>query len=93
MVRLGESSTNSGASLISLMRRANRVQSSSLIRPERISPSLILASADNRRMTISVRLISREKMTLAIPCLTEHERMKSMLSVELCVGTMARPAR
>ncbi len=59
----------SGASLISLMRRANFVQSSSLIRPERMSASLIFASADSRRMTISVLLISSENTTLAIRCL------------------------
>ncbi len=44
-------------------------------------------------MTISVLPISSEKMTDAMPCLMEHDRMKSMLSVELCVGTIARPAR
>ncbi|CAB4886511.1 unannotated protein [freshwater metagenome] len=65
------------------MRRASLVQSSSVIFPERMSPSLIFASADSRRMTISVRLISREKMTLGIPCLMEHERMKSILRVDL----------
>ncbi len=93
MVRFGESSIYSGASLISLIRRARRVQSSSLIRPERISASLIFASADSNRMTISDLLISREKMTLAIRCLIEHDRKKSSTSVELCVGTIPRPAR
>ena len=44
-------------------------------------------------MTISVLPISREKMTDAMPCLIEHDRMKSMLSVELWVGTIDRPAR
>ncbi|CFE37551.1 Uncharacterised protein [Mycobacterium tuberculosis] len=82
MVRLGESSINSGASLISLIRRASRVQSSSLIRPERMSESLILASADSSRMTISDLLISSEKMTLAIRCLIEHDRMKSSPRVD-----------
>ncbi len=37
MVQVGRVVDNSGASLISLIRRASRVQSSSLIRPERIS--------------------------------------------------------
>jgi hypothetical protein len=32
-------------------------------------------------------------MTLAIRCLIEHERMKSSPSVELCVGTIPRPAK
>ena len=58
-----------------------------------MSASLILASADSSRMTISDLLISREKMTLAIRCLMEQDRMKSSPSVELCVGTMAGPAR
>ena len=74
IVMFGESSTNSGASLTSLIRRASRVQSSSVMRPPRMSASRILASADNMRMTISVRLISSEKMTLVMPCFTEHDR-------------------
>ncbi len=32
-------------------------------------------------------------MTLDIRCLIEQDRKKSRPSVELCVGTMARPAR
>ena len=47
MVRFAESSMYSGASLISPIRRAILAQSSSLSRPERISPSLIRASADS----------------------------------------------
>ena len=93
MVRLGESSIYSGASLISLIRRASRVQSSSFIRPERMSESLIFASAESSRITISDLLISSEKMTLASRCLIEHDRMKSSPSVDLCVGTIPRPAR
>src|ERR1700747_1421729 len=93
MVRLGESSIYSGASLISLIRRASRVQSSSFILPERISESLIFASADSSRITISDLLISSEKMTLASRFLIEQDRMKSSPSVELCVGTIPRPAR
>ena len=91
-VRFGESSMKSGASLISLIRRAMRVQSSSLIRPARMSASRIRASADSSRMTISLLLISREKTALVRPCLTEQERAKSSPSVELCVGTIVRPA-
>ena len=83
MVRFGESSIYSGASLISLIRRASRVQSSSFIRPERISASLIFASADSSRITISDLLISSEKMTLAMRCLIEHDRKKSNPSVDL----------
>ena len=43
---------NKGASLISLIRRPMRVQSSSLIRPARMSASRIRASADSSRMTV-----------------------------------------
>ncbi|MCH2221992.1 MAG: hypothetical protein MK097_16960, partial [Dechloromonas sp.] len=39
--------------------------------------SLTLASAASSRITISDLLISNEKMTLAIRCLSEHDRMKS----------------
>ncbi len=35
------------------------------------------ASADNRRITISTLLISREKIAEHIPCLIEAERAKS----------------
>jgi hypothetical protein len=58
-----------------------------------MSASLIFASAESSRMTISVLLISSEKMTLAIRFLIEHDRMKSKPSVELWVGTMALLAR
>ena len=70
-----------GASLISLIRRAMRVQSSSLIRPARMSASRIRASADSNRMTISDLLISRENTALVMPCLTEQDRAKSSPSV------------
>ena len=73
----------SGASLISLIRRAMRVQSSSLIRPARMSASRIRASADSSRMTISDLLISRENTALVMPCLTEQDRAKSSPSVIL----------
>ena len=42
------------------------------------------------RMTISVRLISSEKITLVMPCFTEHDRAKSSPSVELWVGIIDR---
>ena len=93
MVMFGESSMNSGASLISLIRRASLVQSSSLIRPPRMSPSRIRASADSSRMMISVLLISSEKIALVMPCFTEHDRAKSRPRVELWVGIIDRPAR
>ena len=41
--------------------------------PERISASLIFASADSSRITISDFLISSEKMTLASACLIEQD--------------------
>ena len=69
---------NSGASLISLIRRAMRVQSSSLIRPERMSESRIRASAESSRMTISLLLISSENTTLVMSCLTEQARANSI---------------
>src|SRR5699024_11808545 len=75
MVRLGESSMNNGASEISPIRRAIRVQSSSLIFPDFMSDSFTRASALISRMTISVLLISRENTTEDRPFLTEHERM------------------
>ncbi len=74
---------NSGASLISLIRRAMRVQSSSLIRPERMSESRIRASAESSRMTISLLLISSENTTLVMPFLTEQARARSSPSVDL----------
>ena len=74
---------NSGASEISLIRRAMRVQSSSLIRPARMSARRIRASADSSRMMISDLLISSEKTALVRPCLIEHERAKSRPSVDL----------
>ena len=80
-VRFGESSMKIGASLISLIRRAMRVQSSSLIRPARMSASRIRASADSNRMTISDLLISSENTALVMPCLTEQDRAKSSPSV------------
>ena len=89
----GESSMNSGASTTSLIRRASRVQSSSLIWPVRIECSGTRASAESSRMVISLRLISRLKITEVRPALTEAARARSRARVELCVGIMPRPAR
>ena len=89
----GESSMNSGASETSPIRRASRVQSSSVSLPERMWCSGTRASADSSRMVISLRLISREKIAVASLCLIDADRAKSSASVELCVGTIARPAR
>src|SRR2546421_7126733 len=89
----GVSSTNSGASLISPIRRASFVQSSSESWPERSTCNGTRASADSSRMTISTLLISSEKMALAKLCFTDVARQKSMAAVELCVGIMARLAR
>ena len=50
-------------------------------------------SADSSRMVISLRLISRLKITVGRLCLMAAERARSRASVELCVGTMPRPAR
>ena len=58
-----------------------------------MSASLIFASADNSRMTISGLLISNENTMLGIRFLIEHDRKKSRPRVELWVGTMARLAR
>src|SRR3954453_19380754 len=60
---LGLSSMNSGASLSSPIVRAILVQSDSSSRPWRSFCSGILASALSIRMVISVRLISRLKIT------------------------------
>ena len=69
------------------------VQSSSLIVPLRMWCSGIRASADSSRMVISLRLISREKITLVMRCLIAADRQKSSPRVELCVGIIERPAR
>ena len=66
----GESSMNSGASATSLIRRASRVQSSSLIWPGPHGVQRTRASADSSRMVISLRLISSVKITVVTPCLT-----------------------
>ena len=61
IVRLGESSMNSGASCTWPVLRTIRCQSSSLILPLRMWLSGTPASADSRRMTSSVLPISRLK--------------------------------
>ena len=89
----GVSSTKSGASLISPIRRASLVQSSSESWPERSTCSGTRASADSSRMTISTLLISSEKIALAQLCRIAAFRAKSMDAVELWVGIIDRPAR
>src|ERR1700712_3551295 len=64
IVMLGESSMNSGEEETSPIRRARRVQSSSFMLPLRMWLSGIFASADSSRMVISLRVISRLKITL-----------------------------
>ena len=83
MVRLAESSMNNGASEICPTRLASFAHASSLIRPARMSDKRISVSADSRRITISLFDISSEKITDALLCLIEHERIKSSASVDL----------
>ena len=89
IVRLGESSMNSGASDTSPILRTSLFQSSSLIVPLRMWLSGMRASADSSRMVISVRLISSEKITLVRPCLIDAARAMSRPRVELWVGIIA----
>ena len=63
---LGESSMNSGALETSPIRRASRVQSSSVSLPVRMWCSGTRASAESRRIVISLRLISSENTTVAM---------------------------
>ena len=84
---------NSGALETSPIRRASRVQSSSVSRPVRMWCSGTRASADSSRMVISLRLISSEKMQVAMLFLMAADRAMSRPSVELWVGTIERPAR
>ena len=83
IVRLGESSMNSGASASSDERSASRRQSWSLMCPERMFCSATPASAENSRIMISSLPISREKMAVGFWCLTAAERAKSRASVDL----------
>ncbi|CAM5570327.1 hypothetical protein SANTM175S_04159 [Streptomyces antimycoticus] len=64
------------------MRRASRVQSSSIV-PDRMWCRATRASADSRRIAISLRPISREKMTLGRLFLIDAARAKSSASVDL----------
>ena len=59
---------NSGASVMSPIVAAILAQSSSLIVPVAHVLQVTRASADSRRMAISLRLISSEKMTLRHAC-------------------------
>ncbi len=74
---------NSGASLTADILRASLVQSASPMLPLRMWCSAICASAESNRMTISLRLISSEKMTLVRPCLMEADRARSSPRVDL----------
>ena len=84
---------NSGASTTSLIRRASRVQSSSLSWPVRIACSGTRASADSRRMVISLRLISRLNNTEVMPAFTDAALAMSRARAELWVGIIDRLAR
>ena len=70
----GLSSMNSGASETSPIVRASWFQSSRRSWPERMLCSGTLASAESRRMVISLRPISREKITDVSPCLMDADR-------------------
>lgn len=80
---------NSGASLTSGIRRATRVQSSSVIEPERMWCSATRASAESRRMAISLRPISSEKITLGSLCWIEQARAKSSARVDFPIAGRA----
>ena len=79
---LAESSMNSGALSTSPIRRAMRFHSSSLNEPPRMWFIGTWHSAASRRMAISVRLISSEKIALVMPCLMLADRAKSSPSVD-----------
>ena len=82
----GESSMNSGESVICPMMRASFFQPASPMVPLRRSWSWIWASAESTRMVISERLISSEKTAVAILCLIAAARAMSSPIVELWVG-------
>ncbi len=87
----GESSMNSGASEILPIVPASFCQSSSPMVPLRIFCRWMRASADSRRIVISLRLISSEKTTLVWPCLMDADRAMSRPSVDLpMAGRAAR---
>src|SRR4051794_41957427 len=79
---LGESSMNSGEDETSPILRARRVQSSSFMLPLRMWFSGIFASAESSRMVISLRVISREKITLAMLWGIDADRQKTRPSVD-----------
>ena len=85
----GESSMKSGASVSSPIVRAILVQSLSSSLPCRSFCNGIRASAESRRMVISVQLMLRLKMTVGRSCLIAAERARSRARVELCVGIQA----
>ncbi len=71
------------------MRRASRVQSSSVIVPERMWCRATRASADSSRIAISLRPISSEKMTLGRLCLIAAVRAKSSARVDFPIAGRA----
>ncbi len=85
----GESSMNSGASVSSPIVRAIFVQSLSSSLPWRSFCNGIRASAESNRMVISVRLISRLKMTEVMPCLIDAARAMSRPSVDFPMAGLA----
>ena len=90
IVMFGESSMNSGEDDTSPILRASRVQSSSFMLPLRMWLSGIFASADSSRMVISLRVISREKITLVMLWWIDADRQKSRPSVDFPMA--GRPA-
>ena len=68
---------NSGAAETSPILRASLVQSSSFMLPLRMWLSGIFASAESSRMVISLRVISREKITLVMLWWIDAARQKS----------------
>ncbi len=81
----------SGASLTVPIFCASFVQSESLMLPVRMWCIGTCASADSSRMTISLRLISREKITLVSPCLMDAARHTSIPRVDFPIdGRAAR---
>jgi hypothetical protein len=93
MVVPGESSMNSGASASFPSDLVSRVQSDSSIRPVRSRCMSTVHSAHISRCTSSVLLISSENTTVGTPAFTAACLAMSRPMVELCVGTIDRPAR
>ena len=80
---------NSGEEDTSPILRASRVQSSSFMLPLRRWLSGIFASAESSRMVISLRVISREKITLAMLWWIDAARQKSRPSVDFPIAGRA----